>query len=461
MRVTGRLAAFAAELEFVDVPEDLRERMKMALLDAIGIMLGAVHFARLNGDRELATYLEETATGGPSTVIGHSCRTTPMLAAFLNGTLCEVLDFQDCNLTARIHNGAAVTPAVLAIAESNRASGQELLTAMLAGFEIGARLGQAVQPAHWDSGFQISGTFNTCAAAAAAGRMLGLGPGFLEAAVGVSGFVMPVSCGDTVFKGHSVKPIHAGQAAMCGIESAYLAKAGYCASPLEGESPRFHSPLHILGRRDPDLESIVEGLGEQWATRELAFKPYPIGLLIIGPVQILLEQFAGRLPAPEDVDSISVRSYEAAAKFTGGKYTTVNSNYVDAHLSIPYCLAAALSDREMGLRQLTPERLGDPRIHELARRITVREDAAMTARFPREWPVSIKISCKDGSVLRGRVDQVKWSPRRPPTWDELGAKFLDLAIPVIGKIPAGNVVAGIANLESLEDLSPLMTDARG
>lgn len=454
MPVTARFARFAAEFKIQDAPDDLHDRMRMALLDALAIMLGAAHFARTNDHRELIDYLKATAPPGPCAVVGHGLRTTPMMAAFANGTLCEVLDCMDCNLTARIHNGPAVTPTVLALAESNGASGRDVLAAMLVGFEIGTRLGHAVQPAHWHSGFQITGTYNTCAAAAAAGRMLGLDARAMEAALGASGFIMPVSHGDMIFKGHSVKPIHGGQPALCGIEAAFLARAGYRAGPLEGEPPRHHAVLRILGEPDPDLDRAVEGLGETWTTRELAFKPYPIGLLIIGPVEIVLDQLAHRRIAPAEVRSVEVRSYHAACMFTG-KCTTVDSNYVDAHLSIPFCLAAALTDGEMTVRQLGGERLRDPGLHALARRVTVTEDPTMTERFPHEWPVTVAITMNDGTIHEGRVDQVKWSPRRPPSWDDIAEKFVTLGSPVIGS-DAHRVVDDVAGIESLDTIAPLM-----
>lgn len=460
MNVTVQLAQFAADLRLDEAPEDLRARMRMALLDALAIMLGAVRFARVNADVELAAYLDDTAPPGPATVVGTARRTSPMMAAFANGTLCEVLDSQDCNLTARIHNGAAVTPAALALAEAHEASGKELLAAMLAGFEIGTRLGHAVQPAHWNAGFQITGTYNTCGAAAAAGRILGLDRDAMAAALGAAGFIMPVTHGDNVFKGHSVKPIHGGQPALCGISAAFLAKAGYRAGPLEGEPPRHHAALRILGEPAPAVDRVVDGLGERWTTRELAFKPYPIGLLIIGPVEIVLDLLADRRPDPDQIESVRVRTYEAAHKFTGGKYTTVDSNFVDAHLSIPFCLAAALTDGEMTTRQLTAERLRDPRLHELARRVTVSEDVAMTARFPHEWPVEITITLRDGTTLGGRVDQVKWSPRRPPSWDELAHKFTAMAEPVIGAARTRLVIELVEGADELASVRPLMDAVR-
>ena len=461
MSVTVELARFAASLRYEDVPEDLVERMRKALLDGLAIMLAAADFGRVNGDRELATYLDDMAPSGAATVVGFGRRTTPMMAAFANGTLCEVLDCQDCNLTARIHNGAAVTPAVLALAETVGASGRDVLTAMLAGFEVGTRLGHAVQPAHWHQGFQITGTFGTSGAAAAAGRLLGLSAEAMASALGISGFIMPVSNGDNVFKGHSAKPVHGGQPAQSGISSAYLAKAGYGAGPLEGEEPRYHAALHILGDGNPDLDRAVAGLGETWATRELAFKPYPIGLLIIGPVEVILDQLARHRPDHRKVTAIEVRSYHDAQKFTGEKYTTTESNFVDAHLSIPYCIAAALMDGEVTPRQFDKERLRDPAVHALAGRVTVTGNDEMDARYPHEWPVEVTLVMSDGEKLTGAVDQVKWSPRRPPTWDDLAAKFAAMAEPVIGSEKVGQAIDFIAAVDQADTIGPLMDMVRG
>ena len=143
----------------------------------------------------------------------------------------------------------------------------------------------------------------------------------------------------------------------------------------------------------------------------------------------------------------------------GGKYTTVDSNFVDAHLSIPFCLAAALTDREMTVRQLSTERLRDPRLHALARRVTVTEDAAMTERFPHEWPANVAITLSDGTVCEGRVDQVKWSPRRPPSWEDIVEKFITYGAPVIGP-DAHRVVEDVAAIESLDSVAPLMEAVR-
>ena len=456
VNVTEQLAEFAAGLDYDSLPEEVRYRTRLFFLDGLGIMLGAVAFARHDDDRCLEGYLELTAPSGSATVVGMDRKTTPMMAAFANGTLSEVLDCQDSHIASRIHNGAAIIPTALAMGEILSSSGRDLMAAAVAGYEIGCRLGFATQPDHWYSGFQITGTYNTCGSAATAGRLMGFGAEDMAAALGISGYIIPISNGDNVFKGHSIKPIHGGQPATCGISAAYLAKSGYRAGPLEGEPPRYHSPLHILGKNDPDLDEGVRGLNEIWHSLEVGFKPYPVGLFNNGPVEICLDFLAEKPIDVGAIDSVVVRTYHDAWKFTGQKYTTTESNYVDAHLSMPYSLAVTLMDGAMTPKQLAKDRLRDPVVHELASRVKVVEVDEMTPMYPHEWPVEVEICLKDGEVRKRRIDQVKWSPRRPPLWDEAAEKFIAMGEPVIGMERAKQVIDFVATLDDAPSVAPLM-----
>ena len=222
------MASFAAELSYEALPSDVVERGRMFLLDGAAVMVAAAAYARENDDRMLVNYLEAVAPpDGPSTVVGHGIRTSPMMAAFANGCMMEVLDYSDSNLGNLTHNGTPVLPAALAVAEHVSAPWGDLCAAIVAGYEVHTRLLTTVQPGHWYRGFQSAGTFGTSGAATAAGRLLGLDAGGIAAALGVSGFIMPVSNGDNEFRGHSAKPVHGGQGAACGVSSAFLSRSGY------------------------------------------------------------------------------------------------------------------------------------------------------------------------------------------------------------------------------------------
>ena len=459
--VTPRLASFAADLSYEALPPDVVERGRMFLLDGAAVMVAAAGYARENDDRMLVRYLEAAAPAdGPSTVVGHGIRTSPMMAAFANGCMMEVLDYSDSNLGNLTHNGTPVLPAALAVAEHVSAPWGDLCAAIVAGYEVHTRLLTTVQPGHWYRGFQSAGTFGTSGAAVAAGRLLGLDAGGMAAALGVSGFIMPVSNGDNEFRGHSAKPVHGGQSATCGVSSALLAQSGYRAGPLEGEPPRYHAALHILSD-GPNLERAIEGFGEKWHSRDVAFKPYPLGHLIVGPVEAVLDLLAEAPIDAGEVDSVDIATYQAAVHGCGKKYSTPESNYVDCHFSMPFCVAATLIEKEMTPRQLRNDFIANPPVHELASRVMVTEDPEMSARFPAEWPLELVVRMSDGTTRSRRIDKVKWSDSRPPAWEELEEKFLMVVGPVLGEAKARSAADLIANLEGDESIAPLMDLLRG
>ena len=163
----------------------------------------------------------------------------------------------------------------------------------------------------------------------------------------------------------------------------------------------------------------------------------------------------------DEVESVDIATYRAAVHGCGKKYSTPESNYVDCHFSIPFCVAATLIEREMTPRQLRNEFIVDPRVHELASRVVVEEDAEMSARFPAEWPLEVVVRMRDGTERTRRIDKVKWSDSRPPAWEELEEKFLVEVSPVLGEAEARSAADLIASLKGDESIAPLMDLLRG
>ena len=148
-------------------------------------------------------------------------------------------------MPARLHSCSGTVPAVLAVAERRRLSGKEVVRAMATGYEVGARVGVAVQPSHWYGGFQATGTVGAIGASAAVGALLGFDADEMAAAISMAGFILPISNGDGVFQGFSAKPVHGGMAAQTGVQAALLAGSGFEAGPLEGMPPRYHGFMNI------------------------------------------------------------------------------------------------------------------------------------------------------------------------------------------------------------------------
>jgi 2-methylcitrate dehydratase len=225
--------------------------------------------------------------------------------------------------------------------------------------------------------------------------------------------------------------------------------------PLEGDPPNYHAPLPTLSDGGPKLERALEGLGEVWHTHRVCYKPYPVGHLIVGPIEIIIDMLRERRIDPDEVEKIEVLTYNHAI-FRTGKYSSPESTYIDAHFSIPFCVAVTLMDGQMTPRQLWTERIRDPKVHALARRVVLTEDPEMSRAYPDTWPVQITVKLHKGESITRRVDQVKWSPERLPSWEELVEKFHMLADPLIGQARAAQAVAMIAGFKPQDTLAPLL-----
>ena len=185
---TATLAAYVADLKFEDIPHEVRERAKVLTLDFLGSAIRARRDAE--STPSLLKTLEALAldAGGESTVFGDSKTWTPAVAALLNGALGHSLDFDDTHADASLHPSAPVVPAAFAVGELVGASGREVLTAIVAGYEVCCRLGQALDPtSHYARGFHPTCTAGTYGAAAAAAKLFGLSKEQIVAAFGVSG----------------------------------------------------------------------------------------------------------------------------------------------------------------------------------------------------------------------------------------------------------------------------------
>ena len=216
MNDTEEMADFMAGLALEDIPDHIRRLARVNLMDAVGVIIGGHAFLEHENDGRLERYLDLLPGADQATALGFHRRSSLQAAGFANGTLSEVLDWQDTTMSARVHSGSGTVPAVLAAAEWRHSTGEEMVRAMAVGYEVGARVGVAIQPSHWHEGFQATGTIGAIGAAAAVGSLLGFGPSQMANVLGVAGYILAISNGDGVFHGYTIKPVHGGMAAQGG-----------------------------------------------------------------------------------------------------------------------------------------------------------------------------------------------------------------------------------------------------
>ncbi|MBI2321396.1 MAG: MmgE/PrpD family protein, partial [Chloroflexi bacterium] len=371
--LTQQLATYAAGLDGGALPPQVLAQAKWAVLDLLGVAIGG---ADLPFAQTVRGYLAELGGKPESTVIGCADRLPAPSAALLNAVCGHTLDMDDGHRYANGHPGVVTIPAALAAGEVADASGRDLLAAVVAGYEVFVRVATAINPAHLRRGFHTTGTVGPLAAAAAAGRVLGLDAARLAHALGIAA----VQFGGLLIvlnDGAPLKPLHPGKAAAAGVLSAALAARGAEGprAALEGAD----GYCTALAGVAPD-ERLAADLGQRFAIREIYFKLYAACRHTHPALDLALDLRLRHALRAAEIDAIHVATYAVADKLTGR--TCAPETVSAAKFSLPFSLALAFARGSAGAAAYTPASLADEELRALARRVTIEVDAALDARYP-------------------------------------------------------------------------------
>jgi 2-methylcitrate dehydratase PrpD len=439
--LTGRLAEFAAGLQYADLPADVLHEAKRALIDHIGVAMAAAGHPAVDAMLRVS---QRSVGPGPHTVIGRTDTAAMAFAALINGFAAHLLDYDDTFNPGdtTVHGSAPVWPVVFTLAERQPVSGRDALAAFVAGFETECRVGRAAGDAHYEIGWHVTGTVGHLGAAAAAGRVLGLTPSVLSQALGSAG---TQSAGLKAVYGSDGKALHAGKAAMDGLLAAIMADEGItsCTDIIEGARG-----LLAVMSTDAAPDKLVDGLGEQWNLLFNGYKAYPSGSLTHPAVDAVLALRADHGFGASDVAGVRATVSPKAATVTG----KVNPRTgLEAKFSITHAIAAALAAARPRLEHFTDAAAVDAEISALRELIDVRADDSVGKRA-----ATVTVELTDGRSLTHRVDNNTGTPDNPMTDAELAAKFTDNTEPRLGADEAARLLAACWNVESIEDFSGLV-----
>lgn len=453
--LTGRLGAFAARIRLPDAPEAVRQRLEALVADVIAT--GVSGLARPDVARLHAAF----AVGdGPSTVIGRRPGMPPASAAFLNAMPVAREQLQDGHRRARGHPAAHVVPAVFAVAEAAGADGPATLSAMLAGYETGVRIGLAMDGT--PAGVHDIGTWATLGAAAGVAHLLtGGDPDAIAAALELAAALPAVPDASAVFDGWSGQHLYLASAAQAAVVHGQAAAAGFRAAPgtLERHFAQWTAadPAGFADRLTSLLDESPLDEPGTWTLLDGYLKRHPTCALLHG-VNDAVEDLVRAGPfAPGDIGCVRVDTYRAAAGFTDPG----PRNELAARFSIPWTVAAGLTRGPLNAGAFGPGTLADTALHALAGRVEVRHDPALDAGYPAGRPAVVRVELTDGSVLSTGVDG-------PPRGDGPGAlddeavagKAAVLLSAVLGERRARDVLAAVAGLGE-QGPEPLGTVLRG
>jgi 2-methylcitrate dehydratase PrpD len=429
---TGTLAAFAAGLSPDGIPPGVLHQARRLLLDTVGCMLGAAGTEL--GRRNLA-WQEVIDAGGDATVVGGTRRASPMVAACVNARLAGALDADETFPSARqtTHHGASTAAAALALGEANGLSGRDLLVALVAGYEVGARISVALIPHEDGSGGLRAGwgPGGVLACAVAAAKLLGLSAPRTAHAMGIAGLHTDTPALQWVQSpvAPMVKTADAGWHAATGLAAASMASVGITGYDriLEGDSGLWRA----LGYRGFDQDALLGGLGQRWYLLDAAFKPWPCQYWMHYPLTALHELVTGSGLKAAEVERVVLRvdGRCGSAKFRNPE----PPGEVDRSFSLPHATAMLLLGIPPGpswVEDGIAERADVRRLRQLVEvELRSPEDGRVTTvdHIVRAIPTRVVVSTAAGEVER-RVDYAlgsPWSPRSYATDDALKRKFRD------------------------------------
>jgi len=411
LSATRTLAEFVAGTHVESLPDWAIHEAKRTLLNLLAISLSA---SRSDGAQILIDWARREGCRARAAVVGTDLRTSPSTAALVNGYLCHLQDYDDTHFPTVLHPTAPVWPAVFAAAEERELGGLETLAAFVLGAEAACRVAMSVHPWHYDAGWHITGTAGVFGAAAGAGRVLGLEPTQLVAALGAAG--TRASGVREVFGSHG-KPLHAGQAAASGMQAATWAQAGFTASDdIIGGRRGFWAVLSADGHSE---EALLGRLGEHWELRNNGLKPYANGVVSHPLQDAVIELRNAHDLQPDQIAAIEARVHPLVPELMGRAEPRVG---LEGKFSFRHCAAAALVDGAGHDAQFSDAKVKDPVIAAVRAKVSATVDPAV-----REDEVYVTIVLVDGTRHEIHVEHATGSPENPMSDVVLRAKYDALA----------------------------------
>jgi 2-methylcitrate dehydratase PrpD len=444
---TRRIAEFVSGLRYENIPAEVRERLKLLILDALGC---AIYGAHLEWCRILRETLEQLDKTRDTSIWGTDRRLSSAHAALVNGTQVQSFELDDVHREGILHVGAVTLPALIAVAQTHaQLSGRDFVTAAVAGYEIGPRVGLCMGPEHIGQGWHSGATVGVFSAAAAAARGLALDTEKTVHALGVAG---TQSSGLMAAQyGAMVKRMHAGRAAQSGLYAALLAERDFTGIVDVFEAPYGGFCTTFSRSQDRfDLTALTAGLGERYETMRISLKFYAC----VGSNHTTLDALADirkRHPfTAADIERIVVHASQVTVDHAGWPYRP--EGLTAAQLNLPFCAATLILAGDAFVDEFAPDCINDRARIELSRRVQVIHDPAITAHgAAHRHQVRVEVYFRDGSVERETRDAPRGSEQCFADTARIVQKFRKLTRAVMAQDRQNALIDAVLRLDELPD----------
>ncbi|MGB3071045.1 MAG: MmgE/PrpD family protein [Ottowia sp.] len=409
MDYLDELGAFAADLQYKDLPSSVRQQLGWVLADTLAAIVAG------SAEPEVRAMAERVAHPGNATLIGLGLGASPMEAALINGTGGTFLEMDEGNRFSRGHPAIHVLPAVLALCEARDVEADQLLAGLMAGYEVGSRLGAAAQ---LRSVMHPHGTWGTLGAAAGCARVLGMDARMMREAINTAASMSIATSKKTMLQGGLVRNVYAGLSNSNGMLASQLVQSGF-----GGEADGPGSLLGEIVSERFDRQAVVRELGQEWHVMQNYFKLHSCCRFNHGTLDALdMLAAQGVLPAAQEIATIQATTYNLAAELND----PAPRNTLAAKFSVPFAVATRIIHGGSGLASFTWEAVRRADVLALAAKVSVAEDPAMTSQLPHKRPALVRITDRQGREVQAEVGVNRGDDTSPYTHEELTGKFHEL-----------------------------------
>lgn len=426
-KYTAELCGWVCQLSAEMLGERTLQEVRLRTLDWLGCVIGAKDASSALVMKNLA---DELGGAEVCTLLGSPQQTSVLNAVFSNAAMGHILECDDVNKASISHPGAAVIPAALAVAELLDADFEQYALGVTAGYEVVVRLGTALNPSLYDY-WHTTSTCGVFAAAAAAGKIMGLSAACLERSMSLAGMM---ASGLVFGFGTDAKLVNVGHAAAAGVLAAMLADRGFSAPAAVLEAPNGYGAAVSDSR---DFRILLPQPGDPFMISESYYKIHAS----CGHTHTALDAFLSLRQEygfhADDIAHITVYAYQKAVDLVGQFRSDTEAH---AKFSLPYCLAAAAVLGDVSLGSFREEVRSHPSISKLAEKIRVLEDAAFTLVYPEKRPERVCIVLKDGREISRTVELPNG---KSPGLSFLKGKFIRLCTQTVSPANAESICQAV------------------
>jgi 2-methylcitrate dehydratase PrpD len=446
--IQEQMALFIFDTDHEALSAETLAMARLCFLD----WLGSVYAGKGTRPAMAMLLVAKSLGGNPeATLLPDGSRSSVYMAALVNAAASHAVEMDDVHKASILHPAAPVIPAALAMAEREGASGREFLSAIVVGYEVAIRIGEAMGPSHYRF-WHTTGTCGIFGAAAAAAKILGLSKPEVRMALGSAG-TQAAGLWEFLSDGAMSKQLHPAKAAADGLLATLLAEEGFTAATriFEGERGFCRAMAEAC-----DLSRLTQGLGgEPPRILSTSFKAHAACYHIHSAIDAVLEIRRKLSMGASGIESVRIALYPAALDLL--EKVEPKDPYA-AKFNIPFCVGTALVYGQVGLSAFTGDRLGDPKIQEIVQRISLVRDAELGKVYPGRWPAIAEVTTRAGQTHAARIDYPKGDPKNPMTQEDLVAKFHNLATPALTEDQRKRTVDACLQLEQCENLATFFDD---